>query len=343
MDQLPRPPDLLDFFDGRGDARVDAQHSEDLGFLDLLADLDLRHKPRDEGAEHDFQGPDDGLLDERGAEKDACADEDVDRQVAENVRLLSAAKQLIGSGSVKVFAEKLLGYYVLVKFECSDEKCIKFLADYWRLAGPRAFQCQLAMFAQDVCKIGSHLQNTPQDVTDAQDMYMAALAAAKKEEPLRDTPEAIRSYFELAKYYGKDSFLEMLLGFLIGDGGAYVLSRGYRIGLYQSHRAFLVAWSQALADYGFGALKVTERPIEKKTLGNRVVASTRTPYKGGVVGEAACRGLAEALVAAAARRGLLFDEKVRTLQMMRDRPFSQEVLRDWNAEESEASEAEEDG
>ena len=29
--------------------------------------------------------------------------------------------------------------------------------------------------------------------------------------------------------------------------------------------------------------------------------------------------------------------------MMRDRPFSQEVLRDWNAEESEASEAEEDG
>ena len=32
-----------------------------------------------------------------------------------------------------------------------------------------------------------------------------------------------------------------------------------------------------------------------------------------------------------------------SMQMMRDRPFSQEVLRDWNAEESEASEAEEDG
>ena len=54
-----------------------------------------------------------------------------------------------------------------------------------------------------------------QDVTDAQDMYVAALAAAKKEEPVRDTPEAIRSYYELAKYYGKDSFLEMLLGNLV--------------------------------------------------------------------------------------------------------------------------------
>ena len=30
--------------------------------------------------------------------------------------------------------------------------------------------------------------NLPQDVTDAQDMYVAALAAAKKEEPVRDTP-----------------------------------------------------------------------------------------------------------------------------------------------------------
>ena len=263
---------------------------------------------------------------------------------AENVRLLSAAKQLIGSGSVKVFAEKLLGYYVLVKFECSDEKCIKFLADYWRLAGPRAFQCQLAMFAQDVCKIGSGLRNLPQHVTDAQDMYMAALAAAKKEEPLRDTPEAIRSYFELAKYYGKDSFLEMLLGFLIGDGGAYVLSRGYRIGLYQSHRAFLVAWSQALDYYDFGALSITQNPITKQTLGNRVVMSTRTKYRGVIEGEAACRKLARALVAAAERRGLLFDKKVRTLQMMRDRSFSEEVLDDWrqrNAEEAEAAEAEE--
>ena len=95
MDQLPRPPDLIDF-DGRGDARADAQrarYSEDLGFLDLLADLDLRHKPRDEGAEHDFQGPDDGLLDERGAEKDACADEDVDRQLA---RALVAAAERRG-------------------------------------------------------------------------------------------------------------------------------------------------------------------------------------------------------------------------------------------------------
>ncbi len=265
---------------------------------------------------------------------------------AANVRLLSAVKQLIGSGEVYVFSDRNMGYYVNVKFDCGNKKCTTFLADYWRLAGPRAFQCQLAMFAQDVCKIGSHLQNTPQDVTDAQDMYVAALAAAKKEEPLVDTPEAIQSYYELAKYYGKDSFLEMLLGFLIGDGGAYVTISGYKIVLYQSHRAFLVAWSQALADYGFGALKVTERPIEKKTLGNRVVASTRTPYKGGVVGEAACRGLAEALVAAAARRGLLFDEKVRTLQMMRDRPFSLDVLRDYserNAVEAEAAEAEEDG
>ena len=114
---------------------------------------------------------------------------------AANVRLLSAAKQLIGSGSVKVFAEKLLGYYVLVKFECSDEKCIKFLADYWRLAGPRAFQCQLAMFAQDVCKIGSNLKNLPQHVTDAQDMYMAALAAAKKEERKANREKA-RAYQE---------------------------------------------------------------------------------------------------------------------------------------------------
>ena len=71
--------------------------------------------------------------------------------------------------------------------------------------------------------------------------------------------------------------------------------------------------------------------------------STRTKYRGVIEGEAACRKLARALVAAAERRGLLFDKKVRTLQMMRDRPFSQEVLRDWNAEESEASEAEEDG
>ena len=64
-------------------------------------------------------------------------------------------------------------------------------------------------------------------------------------------------------------------------------------------------------------------------------------YRAQVNGEAACRELARALVAAAERRGLLFVEKVRTLQMMRDRPFSQEVLRDWNAEESEAAEAEE--
>ena len=78
-------------------------------------------------------------------------------------------------------------------------------------------------------------------------------------------------------------------------------------------------------------------------LGNRVVTSTRMAYRAQVNGEAACRELARALVAAAERRGLLFVEKVRTLQMMRDRPFSQEVLRDWNAEESEASEAEEDG
>jgi hypothetical protein len=165
LDQLPRPPDLIDF-DGCGDARADAQrarYSEDLGFLDLLPDLDLRQKPRDEGAEHDVQGPDDGLLDERGAEKDACADEDVDRQVAENV-------------------------------------------------------------------------------------------------------------------------------------------------------------------------------------GNRVVMSTRTKYRGVIEGEAACRKLARALVAAAERRGLLFDKKVRTLQMMRDRSFSEEVLDDWrqrNAEEAEAAEAEE--
>jgi len=202
------------------------------------------------------------------------------------------------------------------------------------------------MFAQDVCKIGSTLRNPPQDVTDAQDMYVAALAAAKKEEPVRDTPEAIRSYYELAKYYGKDSFLEMLLGFLIGDGGAYVLSRGYRIGLYQSHRAFLVGWSQALDYYGFGALSITSRPIRKQTLGNRVVKSTRLEYKGGVVGEAACRKLARALVEVAERRGLLFLNKVRTLQMMRDRPFSREVFLDYrqrNAEESEAAEAEEDG
>jgi hypothetical protein len=265
---------------------------------------------------------------------------------AENVRLLSAAKQLFGTGEVYVFAEKQMGYYPRASFWCSDKKCTKFLADYWRLAGPRAFQCQLAMFAQDVCKIGSGLSNLPQDVTDAQDMYVAALAAAKKEEPVRDTPEAIRSYYELAKYYGKDSFLEMLLGFLIGDGGAYVLSRGYGIGLYQSHRAFLVGWSQALDYYGFGALSITSSPIRKQILGNRVITSTRTQYKGGVVGEAACRKLARALVEVAERRGLLFVEKVRTLQMMRDRPFSREVFLDYrqrNAEESEAAEAEEDG
>ena len=262
---------------------------------------------------------------------------------AENVRLLSAAKQLFGTGEVYVFAEKQMGYYPRASFWCSDKKCTKFLADYWRLAGPRAFQCQLAMFAQDVCKIGSGLSNLPQDVTDAQDMYVAALAAAKKEEPVRDTPEAIRSYYELAKYYGKDSFLEMLLGFLIGDGGAYMRSWGYVIGLYQSHRAFLVGWSQALDYYGFGALSITSNPIAESVVGNRVVTSTRMAYRAQVNGEAACRELARALVAAAERRGLLFVEKVRTLQMMRDRPFSQEVLRDWNAEESEASEAEEDG
>ena len=136
----------------------------------------------------------------------------------------------------------------------------------------------------------------------------------------------------------------MLLGFLIGDGGAYVLSRGYRIGLYQSHRAFLVAWSQALDYYDFGALSITQNPITKQTLGNRVVMSTRTKYRGVIEGEAACRKLARALVAAAERRGLLFDKKVRTLQMMRDRSFSEEVLDDWrqrNAEEAEAAEAEE--
>ena len=60
-------------------------------------------------------------------------------------------------------------------------------------------------------------------------------------------------------------------------------------------------------------------------LGNRVVTSTRMAYRAQVNGEAACRELARALVAAAERRGLLFVEKVRTLQMMRDRPFSQEV------------------
>ena len=167
--------------------------------------------------------------------------------------------------------------------------------------------------------------NLPQDVTDAQDMYVAALAAAKKEEPVRDTPEAIRSYYELAKYYGKDSFLEMLLGFLIGDGGAYMRSWGYVIGLYQSHRAFLVGWSQALDYYGFGALSITSSPIAESVVGNRVVTSTRMAYRAQVNGEAACRELARALVAAAERRGLLFVEKVRTLQMMRDRPFSQEV------------------
>ena len=263
---------------------------------------------------------------------------------AGNVRLLSAAKQLIGSGEVYVMGEKHLGYYVRVSFECRDKKCIKFLADYWRLAGPRAFQCQLAMFAQDVCKIGSRLRNLPQHVTDAQDMYMAALAAAKKEEPLVDTPEAVQSYYELATGHGEESFLDMLLGFLIGDGGAYVTSTGYKIGLYQSHRAFLVGWSQALERYRFGALSMTQYPITKQTLGNRVVTSTRTKYKGVVVGEAACRRLARALVAAAERRGLLFDEKVRTLQMMRDRPFSQDVFLDYrerNAEEAEAAEAEE--
>ena len=263
---------------------------------------------------------------------------------ANNVRLLSAAKQLIGSGSVKVFAEKLLGYYVTVKFECADKICIKFLADYWRLAGPRAFQCQLAMFAQDVCKIGSYRRNLGQDVTDAQDMYMAALAAAKKEEPIRDTPDAIRSYYELATGHGEETFLDMLLGFLIGDGGAYVLSTGYRIGLYQSHRAFLVGWSQALEGYRFGALSISDSPMLRKKLGNRIVAHTRTPYKGVIEGEAACRKLARALVATAERRGLLFDPKVRTLQMMRDRPFSLDVLRDYrerNAEEAEAAEAEE--
>ena len=69
-------------------------------------------------------------------------------------------------------------------------------------------------------------------------------------------------------------------------------------------------------------------------------------YRAQVNGEAACRELARALVAAAERRGLLFVEKVRTLQMMRDRPFSREVFLDYrqrNAEESEAIEAEEDG
>ena len=44
---------------------------------------------------------------------------------ANNVRLLSAAKQLIGSGSVPLRRE-LLGYYVTVKFECADKICIKF-------------------------------------------------------------------------------------------------------------------------------------------------------------------------------------------------------------------------
>ena len=79
-------------------------------------------------------------------------------------------------------------------------------------------------------------------------------------------------------------------------------------------------------------------------LGNRVVTSTRMAYRAQVNGEAACRELARALVAAAERRGLLFDEKVRTLQMMRDRPFSQDVFLDYrerNAEEAEAAEAEE--
>ena len=79
-------------------------------------------------------------------------------------------------------------------------------------------------------------------------------------------------------------------------------------------------------------------------LGNRVVTSTRMAYRAQVNGEAACRELARALVAAAERRGLLFVEKVRTLQMMRDRSFSEEVLDDWrqrNAEEAEAAEAEE--
>ena len=173
---------------------------------------------------------------------------------------------------------------------------------------------------------------------------MAALAAAKKEEPVRDTPEAVQSYYELATGHGEDSFLDMLLGFLIGDGSAYVTSRGYVIGLYQSHRAFLVGWSQALEGYRFGALSLTSRPIRKQTLGNRVITSTRTQYKGVVVGEAACRKLARALVARAERGGLLFDPKVRTLQMMRDRPFSREVFLDYrqrNAEEAEAAEAEE--
>ena len=265
---------------------------------------------------------------------------------AANVRLLSAVKQLIGSGEVYVFSDRNMGYYVNVKFDCGNKKCTTFLADYWRLAGPRAFQCQLAMFAQDVCKIGSYRRNLGQDVTDAQDMYMAALAAAKKEEPLRDTPEAIQSYYELATGHGEETFLDMLLGFLIGDGGAYVLSTGYRIGLYQSHRAFLVGWSQALEGYRFGALSISDSPMLRKKLGNRIVAHTRTPYKGVIEGEAACRKLARALVATAERRGLLFDPKVRTLQMMRDRPFSLDVLRDYserNAVEAEAAEAEEDG
>ena len=97
------------------------------------------------------------------------------------------------------------------------------------------------------------------------------------------------------------------------------------ISLYQSHRAFLVGWSQALEGYSFGALSISDHPIKKQTLGNRVVESTRTKYRGQIWDEAACRKLARALVAAAERRGLLFVEKVRTLQMMRDRPFSQEV------------------
>ena len=141
----------------------------------------------------------------------------------------------------------------------------------------------------------------------------------------------------------------MLLGFLIGDGGAYMRSWGYVIGLYQSHRAFLVGWSQALDYYGFGALSITSSPIAESVVGNRVVTSTRMSR------------VADGLQSSSQRRGGLQGARPRVGGGCREtRPtfrregadvandagpaFFPGGMRDWNAEESdEAAEAEEDG
>ena len=129
----------------------------------------------------------------------------------------------------------------------------------------------------------------------------------------RDTPEAIQSYYELATGHGEETFLDMLLGFLIGDGGARFIH-------WLQNRPLPVA-SRVLsrvveARYRFGrAVNIGQPDAEEEARQPHRRAYADAPSL--TEGEAACRKLARALVATAERRGLLFDPKVRTLQMMR--------------------------